>query len=721
MPSSSIKRVLFVCTGNICRSPMAEGLFRQAALDRNLPIEALSAGIGAVGGQPPSTHAVQAMRDLGIDISSLRSKFLTQDLVDQADRILVMTYSHLDSVLMLYPSAAEKTFLLREFEPGLNPYEREVDDPIGQSAAVYVECRNQIRRGIEAFLNAITSDTAPPPDPEPGGLTLALGSDHGGVELKSRLAGFLKKLHHDVLDLGPDRKDSSDYPDYAQKVCRALLEGRADLGILLDKTGLGMSIAANKFPGIRAALVHNPETARLSREHIDANVLCLAALDLTPAKAEEIVSAWIHSEFTGGRHHRRLTKMQALLQTLPDPARKNPSLAQVDPAIFTAITEERSRQEHHIELIASENFTSRAVMEAQGSCLTNKYAEGYPGKRWYGGCEHVDTVEQIAIDRAKELFGAEHANVQPHSGSQANFAVYTSVLQPGDTLLGMNLSHGGHLTHGNPANFSGKLYRFIQYGVRPDTHLIDYDQLAELAQRERPKMITVGASAYSRLIDFERMGQIARSINALLFADIAHIAGLVAAGLHPSPVPHADFVTTTTHKTLRGPRGGLILCKAAHAKTIDSALFPGGQGGPLMHVIAAKAVAFLEAAQPSFKAYQQQVLRNAKALAEGMKKNGYTIVSGGTDNHVMLVDLQPHGITGKEAQETLDRAAITCNKNAVPFDKQSPFKAGGIRLGTPAVTTRGMKEEEMFQIADWIHEVLAHRENPSHLAKVRQQ
>ncbi|GAB4242836.1 MAG: hypothetical protein OHK005_06820 [Candidatus Methylacidiphilales bacterium] len=716
-----MKRILFVCTGNICRSPMAEGLLRQMAKEQNLAIETFSAGIGAVGGQPPSAHAVAAMRELGIDISSLRSKFLTQDLVDQADRILVMTYGHLDSVLMLYPSAAEKTFLLREFEPGLQTYEREVDDPIGQGPEVYRECRDQIRRGIEAFLRAMNSGTLPSVEQPVGGLVLALGSDHGGVELKARLSGFLRKLHHEVLDLGPDRKGSTDYPDYAQKVCRALIEGRADLGILLDKTGLGMSIAANKYQGIRAALVHNAETARLSREHIDANVLCLAAQELTAAKAEEIVSAWIHAEFTGGRHHRRITKMQAITQATSEPSCKNPTLAQIDPAIFTAINEERSRQEHHIELIASENFTSRAVMEAQGSCLTNKYAEGYPGKRWYGGCEHVDTIESLAIERAKELFQAEHANVQPHSGSQANFAVYTSVLQPGDTLLGMNLSHGGHLTHGNPANFSGKLYRFIQYGVRRDTCLIDYDELAELAARERPKMITVGASAYSRIIDFARIGEIARSVGAYLFADIAHIAGLVAAGLHPSPVPHADFVTTTTHKTLRGPRGGLILCKAAHAKLIDSALFPGAQGGPLMHVIAAKAVAFLEASQPSFKTYQEQVVRNARALAEGMKKNGYTVVSGGTDNHVMLIDLQPQGITGKEAQETLDRAAITCNKNAVPFDTQSPFKAGGIRLGTPAVTTRGMKEEEMFQIADWIHEVLSHRDNPSHIAKVRDQ
>ena len=384
------------------------------------------------------------------------------------------------------------------------------------------------------------------------------------------------------------------------------------------------------------------------------------------------------------------------------------SLATLDPEISAAIAAERSRQESHIELIASENFTYPAVMEAQGSVLTNKYAEGYPAKRWYGGCEQVDVVENLAIARAKTLFGAEHANVQPHSGSQANFAVYTSVLQPGDKVLGMNLAHGGHLTHGNPANFSGKLYQFVQYGVREDTGLIDYDELAEVAEREKPKMITVGASAYSRVIDFERMGQIARSVGAYLFADIAHIAGLVAAGVHPSPVPHADFVTTTTHKTLRGPRGGLILCKAEHAKAINSAMFPGGQGGPLMHVIAAKAVCFAEALKPDFKTYAEQIVTNARALAAAFVKRGYKVVSGGTDNHLFLVDLRENlpDLTAKKAQETLDLAHITCNKNTVPFETRSPFKASGIRLGTPAVTSRGFVEADMEEIADCIDTVL---------------
>jgi glycine hydroxymethyltransferase len=352
--------------------------------------------------------------------------------------------------------------------------------------------------------------------------------------------------------------------------------------------------------------------------------------------------------------------------------------------------------------------------------LTNKYAEGYPGKRWYGGCEHVDTVEQLAIDRAKRLFGAEHANVQPHSGSGANMAVYFSVLKPGDRILTMDLSHGGHLTHGNKANFSGRFFEVIHYGVRQDDERIDYDQLAALAREHRPRMITVGASAYPRVIDFQRMGEIAREVGAYLLADIAHIAGLVVTGLHPSPVAHADFVTTTTHKTLRGPRGGLILCREQYAKEINSQTFPGIQGGPLEHVIAAKAVCFLEALQPSFKAYQEQIVRNARALAEGMTRNAFRLVSGGTDNHLMMVDVGARGLTGKECQETLDHAGITVNKNTIPFETRSPFQASGIRLGTPAVTTRGMKEAEMAAIADMISEVLLDIKTVDTAHRVRQ-
>ena len=384
----------------------------------------------------------------------------------------------------------------------------------------------------------------------------------------------------------------------------------------------------------------------------------------------------------------------------------------VDTEIQEAINKELSRQRDKLEMIASENIVSKAVMQAQGSVLTNKYAEGYPGKRYYGGCEYVDIVEQLAIDRAKKLFGAEYANVQPHSGAQANTAVYFALLQPGDTILGMNLTDGGHLTHGSPVNISGKYFKIIPYGVDKETERIDYDELERLAKEHQPKLIVGGASAYSRVIDFERMAQIAKSVGAYFMVDMAHIAGLVAAGLHPSPVPYADVVTTTTHKTLRGPRGGLILCRDAEfGKQFNKAIFPGIQGGPLMHVIAAKAVAFKEALSDEFKVYQQQVLDNAKALADELVKKGFRIVSGGTDNHLMLVDLRSKNITGKEAQFLLDEIGITANRNTIPFEPLSPFVTSGIRLGTPALTTRGLKEEDIREVADIIADVIENRED----------
>ena len=384
----------------------------------------------------------------------------------------------------------------------------------------------------------------------------------------------------------------------------------------------------------------------------------------------------------------------------------------VDTEIQEAINKELSRQRDKLEMIASENIVSKAVMQAQGSVLTNKYAEGYPGKRYYGGCEYVDVVEQLAIDRAKKLFGAEYANVQPHSGAQANTAVYFALLQPGDTILGMNLTDGGHLTHGSPVNISGKYFKIIPYGVDKETERIDYDELERLAKEHQPKLIVGGASAYSRIIDFERMAQIAKSVGAYFMVDMAHIAGLVAAGLHPSPVPYADVVTTTTHKTLRGPRGGLILCRDAEfGKQFNKAIFPGIQGGPLMHVVAAKAVAFKEALSDEFKVYQQQVLDNAKALADELVKKGFRIVSGGTDNHLMLVDLRSKNITGKEAQFLLDEIGITANRNTIPFEPLSPFVTSGIRLGTPALTTRGLKEEDIREVADIIADVIENRED----------
>jgi glycine hydroxymethyltransferase len=393
-------------------------------------------------------------------------------------------------------------------------------------------------------------------------------------------------------------------------------------------------------------------------------------------------------------------------------------LEKVDPEINQAIELETRRQAGKIELIASENFVSEAVLEAQGSIMTNKYAEGYPGKRYYGGCEFVDIVENLAMERCKRLFGADNVNVQPHSGTQANMAVYFAAAQPGDTILGMNLSHGGHLSHGSPANFSGKFYKIVSYGVDKDTETIDFVELEKLAKEYKPRMIIVGASAYSRTLDFTRFRKIADEVGAVIMADIAHVAGLVATGLHPTPVPLCEYVTSTTHKTLRGPRGGLIMCKEAYAKTLNSRVFPGMQGGPLMHIIAAKAVAFQEALLPDFKIYQQQILANAQALAEELKNQGFRLVSGGTDNHLMLVDLTPKGVTGKDAQDALDRAGITVNKNGIPFDTKGPQITSGIRVGTPAVTTRGMKEDEMRLIASYISAVIAHINNESKIQAV---
>ncbi len=690
-----MKTILFVCTGNVCRSPMAEGIFRQAIRGRG-NYRVLSAGLGALEGQPPSSYAVQAVKELGIDISDRRSRALTPEMVQQADYIFGMTHSHIDTVMLLYPQAAEKTFLLREFDETLDLFEKDISDPIGGSYEVYLNCRDQIEQGIASLLRFIEQgEPAGAPAAAKSG-TIAIGADHGGYDLKETLKQHLEKRGASVADFGAASRSSADYPDYAQAVAHSVALHKAEFGVLICATGVGMSITANKVPGVRAALVGDEQTAVLARQHNNANVLCLAGKTTAPDQARKIMDAFLDARFEGGRHDRRVNKME--IRITPTDLR----LCAVDPQIAEAIDLERQRQQENIELIASENFTSPAVMEAQGSVLTNKYAEGYPKKRWYGGCENVDVVEQLAIERAKKLFGAEHANVQPHSGSGANMAVYFAFLKPGDKMLTMDLTHGGHLTHGNKVNFSGKFFDIVHYGVRKDDERIDYEQLARLAREHKPKMITVGASAYPRLIDFARMGQIAREAGAYLLADIAHVAGLVAAGLHPSPMAHADFVTTTTHKTLRGPRGGLILCKQQYAKEIDAQTFPGIQGGPLMHVIAAKAVCFHEALQPAFKDYQEQILRNCRALAEGMKRNGFRLVSGGTDNHLMLVDVGARGLTGKECQAVLDEAGITVNKNTIPFETRSPFQASGIRLGTPAVTARGMKEPEMADIADMI-------------------
>ena len=711
-----MKTILFLCTGNVCRSPMAEGLFRHAVRGRG-EFRVLSAGLGAMDGQPPTPHSVQAMREIGIDISRQRSRALTADMVAAADYIFGMTHSHVDTVALLFPPAAEKIFLLREFDDSLEVYEKDISDPIGSPYDVYVECRNQIELGIATLLKFMEQQnllTKSSPSTGAAFADFAIGADHGGFELKETLKPFLRERGLTVSDFGATTKDpADDYPDFAKPVGEAVAAGKARLGLVVCTSGVGVCITANKVSGVRAAVISDVETAALCRQHNDVNVLCLSGKTTSAENAKNILEAFIAAKFEGGRHERRVLKMDARF------AAANLRLRNVDPEIAGAIEHERQRQQENIELIASENFVSPAIMEAQGSVLTNKYAEGYPKKRWYGGCENIDVVEQLAIDRAKKIFGAEHANVQPHSGSQANMAVYFSVLKPGDKMLTMDLSHGGHLTHGNKANFSGKFFEIVHYGVRKDDERIDYDQLAAMAREHRPKMITVGASAYPRTIDFQRMGEIAREVGAYLLADIAHIAGLVAAGIHPSPMEHADFVTTTTHKTLRGPRGGLILTREKYAKEIDSQVFPGIQGGPLEHVIAAKAVCFHEALQPGFKTYQHQIVKNAAALADGMKRNGYRLVSGGTDNHLMLVDVGAKNLTGKDCQIALDEAGITVNKNTIPFETRSPFQASGIRLGTPASTTRGMKEAEMAAIADMISEVLMDIKNVEAAHNVR--
>ncbi|HOE37774.1 MAG TPA: ribose 5-phosphate isomerase B [Kiritimatiellia bacterium] len=536
-------------------------------------------------------------------------------------------------------------------------------------------------------------------------MKIGLGADHGGFEMKQKIKDLLaKRPEVEVTDFGTYSPESVDYPDFAIEVARRVSEGTLEQGILICTTGVGMSMTANKFPRVRAAQVFNAKMARMTREHNNANIMALGAAITPMEEIPAILDAWFSASFEpGSRHDRRVQKINACAMRVTEPE----AIYEHDTEIYAAVQGETKRQRQNIELIASENYVSRAVREAQGSVLTNKYAEGYPGKRYYNGCEFVDEAERLAIERAKQLFGAEHVNVQPHSGSGANMAVYFAMMQPGDTMLAMGLAHGGHLTHGHKVNFSGRFFNVVSYGVDPKTERIDYEQVEALAREHKPRMICAGASAYSRIIDFKRLRAIANDVGALLMVDMAHIAGLVATGFHPSPIPYADFVTTTTHKTLRGPRGGMVLCKEAYAADIDKQVFPGIQGGPLMHVIAAKAVCFLEALQPAYKEYVRQVVINAQTLAAELEKAGLRIVSGGTDNHLMLADLTPLGVTGKDAATALDHALITVNKNAIPFDKQKPFVTSGIRLGTPAVTSRGMKEADMAQIAAWIGAIVA--------------
>jgi glycine hydroxymethyltransferase len=540
--------------------------------------------------------------------------------------------------------------------------------------------------------------------------TILIGSDHAAYQMKETIKTYLENQGYTVQDVGPQGVESVDYPDFGIAVASAISSGKHNKGILMCGTGLGMSMVANRFPGVRAALCNDIFSASLSRQHNDANVLVMGGRIIGDVLAQEIVKVWLGTDFEGGRHQNRVNKFDHLdLQTI----------RQSDPELAATIEKEMFRQQINLELIASENIVSKAVMAAQGSVMTNKYAEGYPEKRYYGGCEFVDIAEELAIDRARRLFQSPYVNVQPHSGSQANMAVYFALLQPGDTILGMDLAHGGHLTHGSKVSFSGRLYQFVHYGIDAQTGYIDYNQLEALAQQHQPKMIVAGASAYPRIIDFKAFADIAASVGALLMVDMAHIAGLVAAGVHPSPIPHADVTTSTTHKTLRGPRGGLILSKSDYGSRLNKEIFPGIQGGPLMHIIAAKATAFQEALSDEFKTYQIQTAKNATILAEHLMKGGMTLVSNGTDNHMVLADLSSLNVTGKAAEDALGQAGITVNKNAIPFDTLGPAITSGIRIGTPAITTRGMQATEMALIADMILTVLKNIDDPATIQKVK--
>lgn len=547
-------------------------------------------------------------------------------------------------------------------------------------------------------------------------MKIAIASDHGGVDLKSALVHELSALAT-VSDLGPAEKSSCDYPDYADAVALEVSAGKADFGILICRSGIGMSMCANRFQNVRAALCATTESAVLTRQHNGANVLCLGADVVSPAYAVEIAKVFLATPVDeDARHARRRWKLERAGR-LSDAS----GLLKDDPEVFAAIRAQTEQEDTEINLIASENTSSRACREAAGSVLMNKYAEGYPGKRWYSGCLPVDAAEDLARKRACELFGAEYANVQPHCGSAANMAVYFATIKPGDTIMSMSLDQGGHLSHGSPVNFSGKLYHIVPYTVNRETERIDYDELERQALEVKPKILLTGASAYPRKIDFRRIREICDKVGCLMMVDMAHIAGLVAGGQHESPVPYADFVTTTTHKTLRGPRGGLILCKAKYAKAIDSAVFPGMQGGPLENIIAAKAVCFREAMQPEFKQYAAQIVKNCAVLCKTIADRGYRIVSGGTDNHLFLVDVKAHGMTGKEAAAALDAAGIVVNKNTIPYDTESPFKTSGIRVGTASVTTRGMKEPEMIKIGTWIADVLDNIADEAVQARVKRE
>jgi len=545
---------------------------------------------------------------------------------------------------------------------------------------------------------------------------IVIGSDHAGYKLKEAIKSYLEEQGLQIKDIGTDSEKSVDYPYFGRAVAKAVASGDFKRGILVCGTGIGTSIVANRLPGIRAALCTDTYLAKASRMHNDANILVLGERDIGIERAIEIIKAWLDTPFSGGRHKRRIDQIDNEYAVIDDYS----TIKRFDPELSAALEGEQERQRYKLQLIASENIASPRVRQVMANVMTHKYAEGYPEKRYYGGCKYVDIAENLAIERLKQLFSAEYANVQPHSGTQANMAVYFTILNPGDTIMGMDLAHGGHLTHGSPVSFSGMMYKVVSYGVNRETETIDYEKLAELARKYRPKLIIAGASAYPRIVDFKRFGKIANETGAYLLADMAHIAGLIATDIHPSPIPYAHFITSTTQKTLRGPRGGFILAKKKFAKQLNKIIFPGVQGGPLMNIIAAKALAFKEALGKNFKVYQSQIVVNAQKFASFMAEAGFRIVSGGTDNHLFLIDLTNKGITGKEAEKALDDAGITVNKNAIPFDKRSPFITSGIRIGTPVVTTRGMKEKEMEIIAQFILDVLKDVNNQKTIKKVRQ-
>ena len=548
-------------------------------------------------------------------------------------------------------------------------------------------------------------------------MRIAIASDHGGFELKAEIVKAISG-EFQVEDFGPTTNASCDYPDYAIPVAKAVASGAADFGVLVCRSGIGMSMTANRFQNVRAAICASEDQARTTRRHNDANVLCLGADVTSEDAAIAIVKAFVSEKADmDARHVRRRWKLERA-QRLSDCS----GLMRDDPEVFAAIEAQTRQEDAEINLIASENTSSRACREAAGSVLMNKYAEGYPGKRWYSGCLPVDAAEELARQRACALFGADHANVQPHCGSAANMAVYFATIKPGDTILSLSLDQGGHLSHGSPVNFSGKIYNIVPYTVDPKTEMLDYDAIERQALEVKPKILLTGASAYPRTIDFKRIREICDKADCIMMVDMAHIAGLVAGGAHPSPVPYADFVTSTTHKTLGGPRGGLVLCKEKWAKALDSAVFPGMQGGPLENIIAAKAVVFREWMSESKKGYAQQVVKNCAVMCKTVQDRGYRIVSGGTDNHLFLVDVKKSkGITGKDAAAALDAAGIIVNKNTIPFDTESPFKTSGIRVGTASATTRGMKEPEMVKIGTWIADVLDDITNVEVQARVKRE